>query len=138
LDTNEDGWPDRPWVVTLPVIDCPGNNTSNCAKVVGVVTLNILWITRNDKNQFNEVPRNMEVSMDTGTTSFSCDESIEGATCWNNFVTTFNLKDVLMGTSATYEDKTIYFLPDCNAHYPTGVTGGKNFGILAKIPVLVK
>lgn len=125
LDTNEDGWPDRPWVLTLPVIDCPGNNTSNCATVVGVVTLNILWITRNDKNQFNEVPRKMQVSMDTGTISFSCDESITGSTCWNNFVTTFNLRDVLMDTSATYEDKTIYFLPDCNAHYPTGVTGEK-------------
>ena len=33
---------------------------------------------------------------------------------------------------------TIYFLPSCDAHIPTGVSGGENFGILAKIPVLVE
>jgi hypothetical protein len=34
--------------------------------------------------------------------------------------------------------KCIYFLPDCNPHIPTGISGGENFGVLAKIPVLVK
>ena len=31
----------------------------------------------------------------------------------------------------------MYYLPDCTPHEPTGTTGGENFGILAKIPVLV-
>jgi hypothetical protein len=38
----------------------------------------------------------------------------------------------------TYQEKTIYFLPDCNPHVPAGVTGGDNFGIRAQIPVLVE
>lgn len=138
LDTDHNGWPDRPWTLTLPVIDCPGNNTSNCSQVVGVVTLNILWISNNDKNQYNEVPRNMQVTMDGNTTTFSCPQPTSGQQCWSNFVTAFKLRDVLNGTPATYENKTIYFLPDCNPHIPTGIGGGHNYGILAKIPVLVQ
>jgi hypothetical protein len=36
-----------------------------------------------------------------------------------------------------YRQKTIYFLPDCHAYTPKGRTGGENFGVLARIPVLV-
>jgi hypothetical protein len=32
----------------------------------------------------------------------------------------------------------MYFKPNCDPHIPMGGTGGENFGILAKIPVLVK
>jgi hypothetical protein len=42
------------------------------------------------------------------------------------------------GSQAPYDKKSIYFLPDCTPHELTGVSGGYNFGILAKIPVLVK
>ena len=28
-----DGLPNEPWSLTLPVVDCPGNNVSNCADV---------------------------------------------------------------------------------------------------------
>ena len=38
---------------------------------------------------------------------------------------------------APYQKKAIYFKPECEPHVPTGRTGGINFGILAKIPVLV-
>jgi len=38
---------------------------------------------------------------------------------------------------APYQKKAIYFKPECVAHDPAGRTGGVNFGILAKIPVLV-
>ena len=34
--------------------------------------------------------------------------------------------------------KTIFFLPTCDYQDPTGDTGGKNFGVLAKIPKLVQ
>jgi hypothetical protein len=37
-----------------------------------------------------------------------------------------------------YAKKSIYFKPSCAAHDPEGVSGGENFGILAKIPVLVQ
>jgi hypothetical protein len=56
---------------------------------------------------------------------------------WNDFVTHFNLEDV-GGAPATYQKKTIYFLPDCDVHVPAGGSGGENFGILARIPVLVQ
>ena len=50
----------------------------------------------------------------------------------------FDLADVLNNSPAFYEDKTIYFLPSCTPNIPAGRTGGENFGLLARIPVLVK
>lgn len=141
IDTDADGWPDQPWGLRLPVIECPGNNVSNCATVVGAVVLNVIWITRNDKNQMIEVPRKMMdwPDADDGViidANGRCASS--GLECWNSFVAHFNLQDVLNDSPAFYEDKTIYFLPDCTPHVPSGITGGENFGILAKIPVLVR
>ena len=130
MDTDEDGWPDKPWRLTFPVIECPGNNTSNCSTVVGAVELDIIWITQTDKNQFNEVPRKMD--------NWTCPSGSSGPDCWTGFVDQFELRDVLNNTPAFYEDKTIYFKPNCSPHIPAGRTGGENFGILAKIPVLVK
>ena len=63
-----------------------------------------------------------------------------GQQCWKEFVTDFNLQDMysqVFDPLALYADKTIYFTPDCTPHVPTGLSGGANFGILAKIPVLV-
>ena len=144
LDPNGDTWPEQPWSITLAVIDCGSDVTvGNCSTLVGAVELNVLWITRNDKNQMNEVPRKMadwppltgpgsELRGPTGLCAGT------GLQCWDSFVAHFHLQDVLNGSPAIYEDKTIYFLPDCTPHEPTGATGGENFGILAKIPVLVK
>ena len=42
-----------------------GNNLGPCSEVVGAVTVNVVWITRNDKNQMNEIPRLMR-SIDKG------------------------------------------------------------------------
>ena len=106
--------------------------------MTGVVTLNILWITRNDKNQYKEVPRYMEALVDGVMTRFECPLPATGQQCWTQFVNTFHLRDVLNEAPAIYEDKTIYFLPDCNKHEPKGTTAGPNFGVLARIPVLVK
>lgn len=134
LDTDGNGIPDMPWTLTLPVVDCPGNAVSNCSRLTGAVTVKIVWITETDKTNFAEVPRKMGdwtcSTMATGRTA--------GQQCWNEFVAYFHLKDILAGTDATYEDKTMYFLPDCAPHEPHGTTGGENYGILAKIPVLVK
>lgn len=146
LDLNpKDGWPEQPWTLKLPVIECPGNNVGPCSKVVGAVTVEVVWITRTDKNQMQEVPRKMgdwpeptgDVPIDAlGRCAGST--KAEAAACWASFVKHFALKDVLNGTDAFYENKTIYFKPSCEPNIPAGITGGKNFGILAKIPVLVK
>lgn len=140
LDTDGDTIPDRPWSMTLPVIDCPGNNVGPCSEVVGAVELNVVWITRNDRNQYREVPRKMynPNTERTWTCSTTATTKEAGRTCWNEFVQEFNLRDVLNQSPAFYEDKTIYFIPDCKPHVPAGTTGGQNFGILARIPVLVQ
>jgi Flp pilus assembly protein TadG len=129
LDSDGDGWPDRPWPMTLPVIDCPGNNTSNCATLRGAVEVNVVWITRTDRNQMLEVPRRMG--------NWTCQSGYTPQQCWDSFANHFNLRDVLNQAPATYENTTIYFVPDCTPHIPTGTTGGENYGILARIPVLV-
>jgi hypothetical protein len=46
-DTDGDCIPDKVWNMTLPVIDCPGNNVSNCAELVGVVNVNFVWLLGN-------------------------------------------------------------------------------------------
>jgi len=35
----------EPWTMTLPVVDCTGNNVGNCPTLVGAVTVNLLWMT---------------------------------------------------------------------------------------------
>ena len=146
LDLNHDGWPDQPWTITLPVIDCPDGSVGNCSDLVGAVEIKVVWMTRNDKNQMKEVPRLMgdwpalaDPPVPIGTIKDVpglCAGT--GQACWDSFVKHFALQDVLNGTPAFYEDKTMYFLPKCTGQEPTGFTGGENFGILAKIPVLVK
>lgn len=143
-DRNNDGIPDRPWAMALPVIDCPGGAVGNCSDLRGAVVVNVVWITRNDKNQMKEVPRLMgdwppvgdPLRDPAGGDYPKCVGT--GQQCWDSFVDYFNLKDILNNSDAFYEDKTIYFHPDCNFHDPMGVTGGENYGILAKIPVLVR
>jgi len=116
-------------------------NIGPCTTVVGAVEINVLWITQNGTDSdFSDVPTYM-YNPNTET-YWSCTGSNETArrACWNNFASTFNLRTVgdnLVDTN-TYLPASLYFLPDCVPHIPSGETGGKNFGILAKIPVLVK
>jgi hypothetical protein len=44
---NGDCIPDKIWNMTLPVIDCPGNNVSNCPLLIGVVNVNFAWLLGN-------------------------------------------------------------------------------------------
>ncbi len=118
-----------PWKLTLLVIDCPGNNVRPCESVAGAVTVNIVWITgEGDDPQYNEAPTQMEKWSN---------QDPDGRVRWNSFVNQFRLKN-LDNNPTPYEKKSIYFLPDCQTHIPTGRSNGQNFGILAKIPVLVK
>lgn len=129
LDSNGDGFPDKPWKMTLPVIDCDSNNVSPCSTVLGSVEVELLWITRTgDKTKFEKVPRAME--------GWTCTDP-DGQVCWQSFVNHFNLLDI-DGSPAIYNDKAIYYKPGCEPQVPTGRTGGTNFGVLAKYPVLVE
>jgi len=116
------------WTLTLPVVECPGNNITTCEPVVGVVTVEIVWVTGEGEDpSYSEAPLVME--------SWSSSNA-DGQQRWASFVSHFNLKNQ-DGTPAPYQKKAIYFKPDCAPHIPTGRTGGVNFGILAKIPVIV-
>jgi len=127
--------PTQPWPLTLPVIEIAESNLDRCARMVGAVTINIVWITGEDEDStYSDAPWEME-NPRTGTT-WSSNNPI-GQERWNSFRQDFNLQR-LDGSLAPYQKKAIYFLPDCNPHAPKGRTGGENFGIMAKIPVLAK
>ena len=123
------------WTLTLPVIACPGNNVETCASTAGAVTVNIVWITPWEEDpSYSYAPWQME-NPRTGTTWSS--NNPDGQVRWNSFVQNFNLQN-LDGSPVPYQRRGVYFLPDCNAHPPRGRTGGENFGIMAKIPVIAK
>ena len=128
----------EPWTLTLPVIDCgDANNVGTCEELVGAVVLNIVWITGAGEDPgYNNAPTQM------ADWSYPADpDNTNGAVRWDSFVDHFNLRNddgTPTGTEAPYAKKSIYFLPDCTLHEPKGGSGGENFGILAKIPVLVQ
>ena len=61
----------------------------------------------------------------------------EGQSCWNEFTSQLNLLNLDNTTAATYQKKTIYFKPVCDFADIVGGPGGENYGMLAKLPVLV-
>ena len=127
----------RPWNLTLPVVTCPGNNVGTCEELVGAVNVNIVWITEAGEDpSYSNVPYEM-AGIDGQTGAWSSNGEPDGQVRWSSFATHFNLQNV-DGSSAPYQKKSIYFLPDCTPHEPAGQTGGENFGVLAEIPVLVE
>ncbi|MBA7690692.1 hypothetical protein ES703_99223 [subsurface metagenome] len=118
------------WPLVLPVVDCGDqNNVGTCQRGVGAVEVNVVWITKAGEDpHYDDAPTQMD--------SWSNNDP-DGEVRWNDFVSDFNLQNV-DGSPAPYAKKSIYFLPDCTPHDPMGVSGGENFGILAKIPVLVE
>jgi len=122
----------KAWQLTLPVIDCDGNNVGTCEEARGAVTIDIVWICDKTDPHYKNAPTHMEC----GPLLWDNDNP-DGSARWNSFVSFFNLQDV-NGNPAPYDAPSIYFLPDCTPHIPAGVSGGENFGILAKIPVLVE
>jgi hypothetical protein len=135
----------KPWQLALPVIDCPGNNVGTCQDVVGAVVINILWITEAGEDPgYNNAPTQM-AGIENGPGPWpSDDEKVDmqdwdtnGEARWTSFAEHFHLRD-MVANPATYQKKTIYFLPDCTPHELKGNSGGENFGVLARIPVLVQ
>jgi len=137
----------EPWNMTLPVLECPsGVGPSN--KLVGAVNLNVVWIVDKANKIDDDAPQQMALPPeDSGGVSPGtwANTSTDGITRWNDFVSTLNITKP-DGSYALYNEtpslngwrqKTIYFLPDCSYHEPKGTTGGENYGVLARIPVLV-
>ena len=123
-----DGLPNEPWPLTLPVVDCPGNNVSNCPTLLGAVTVQVVYMSpEGGTPDWDDAPTEM-----AGWQNFDPDGQVR----WNDFVQHFSLKNV-DDLYADYAKKSIYFLPTCDPQEPAGLSGGENFGILAKIPVLV-
>lgn len=114
-----------PWELVLPVIDC---NRPTCAELVGAVIVRVVWITGLGTPKWEDVPTEMG---DWSSTT------ADGELRWAEFVEHFKLKDA-DGKPAPYQKKSIYFQPSCEKIAPRGKTGGENFGIMAKIPVLVQ
>jgi hypothetical protein len=145
-DRDGNGIPDLPFAMKLPVISCPGGAVGNCSELVGAVVVEMIWLTLNDKNQLNEVPRRMadwprDATEFRDPNGFNCIGTPQQ--CWGSFVQRFQIQDLMNGLPASdpmefYQNKTMYYKPDCTPHETTGVTGGENFGVLAKVPVLVR
>lgn len=140
-DGTPDGVPDTSWNLTLPVIECPGNNIGVCEEVVGAVNINLVWITGPgesscDFNSENLPPLELD-GWSCGLSDPSAATDAELQACWDSFVSHFNLQNADGGT-APCAKKSLYFQPDCTAHEPTGRSGGENFGILSEIPALVE
>jgi Flp pilus assembly protein TadG len=127
---------DQLWNLSLPVISCPSNNVNPCSELKGAVNLNIVWITG-----AGEDPSYLDVPTSHAGWVAPVGSELDGVQRWLSFSEYFNLENVDGvpddGIFAPYAKKSIYFLPDCTEHELKGVTGGQNFGVLAKIPVLV-
>lgn len=127
----------KAWNITLPVIACVDGQPQPCSELLGAVNVNVVWVNNNNDEQYKDVPTLMDVP---SYPTFTCERvattpqeiEAEGKICWDNFVEHFNLQDVV------YDQKTIYFLPDCSYHKPVGLLGGENYGIMAEFPKLVK
>ena len=148
LNNDSRGYPTEPWTLTLPVIDCPGNNPGPCSVLVGVVTLHVLWIKQSGNDpHWQDIPLQMrrpDLSLWTCShgTAIDAMTDTQRQECWGEFADTFNLHtadDTSVGDlTASDLQKTMFFRPDCEAHEPRGTTGGENYGVLARIPVLVR
>jgi len=155
VDRDSDNTPDMPWSVTLPVIDCPGNQPGSCggtnpAIVVGSVTVNVVWILEKENDIDADAPEKMADWPDLAEEAEIANEITNGKSPgearWDSFVKHFGLMlptgddtfDLATVANDGFKKKSIYFLPDCTYHKPGGLTGGANFGILADIPVLVE
>jgi hypothetical protein len=132
----------RPWEQILPVIDCH-SSIGTCESLVGAVKVYVLWIRDQGADpNFNNVPTEMLDPWKGGTWSCTGTTKSERRACWDSFVQRFDLQKSpgVLATDANggYLQKTLYFRPTCEDATPKGVTGGQNFNVLAKIPVLVK
>ena len=143
----EDGY----MYLTLPVIDCADDPTT-CAPLVGAVEVVIVHATQQPNYKdlpvtkapiYNSEDPQMVAGWNRETANSVCASEVDPDKCvWQKFVENYGLVGAKINTetndySAEYHAKSLYFLKSCKPHIPIGTSGGQNFGILAKIPVLV-
>jgi Flp pilus assembly protein TadG len=140
----------EPWEMYLPVVECSGNNITTCQTLTGMVKIKVIWMNDNvnvNNPRVEDMPQRMAADGPDGQEivweSSDAMDPTDPFSIWESFANTFNLHNV-MGTGdelgpdpAPFQQKAIYFLPSCEKQEQKGLTGGRNFGILAKIPVLV-
>ncbi|RDB43469.1 hypothetical protein DU490_08055 [Halomonas sp. DQ26W] len=135
------------WTLTLPVIDCEdGVAPSN--RLVGAVTVHIVWMVNHNQplSQIDQyAPYEMSLAPDSEDVEWPGDwpgeedvitSDSSGEERWDSFVDHLSLQNQ-NDDPADWRRQSIYFLPSCDYHEPKGQTGGENYGILARIPVLV-
>jgi hypothetical protein len=168
IDKNGDGIPDVSWEITVPRISCPGNNVGVCEEVTGAITINVLWILGNAEGWVEhvdgpDIPKNGQMVDTDGdgiadtymlTPNYIVPDHMNdwpepeelaaipdfytnAQARWASFLDHFGLKN-LDGTDAPFDQKSIYFHPVCEQRDLAGVSGGHNYGVLARIPVLVE
>ena len=130
----------KPWPITLPIIYCPDNSISNCAKVLGAVKVNVLWMNDNN-DQLADLGSNHSfypttMAAPSGYGSWTSPDPAHAIPSWNSFTSHFRLRNQT-GASAEYGNKAIYFLPECEISQGDGIAGGVFSNVLSKYPVLV-
>lgn len=144
----------RPWPLTLPVTDC---SKPNCSPLLGAVVVNVIWVIDKNSDLYKGMEptptRPVEMADPNGNlwkcTYADCGTAESpGQCCWDgtgapsgydSFTKHFKMMHPPgSSTPAPAQQKTIYFVPSCKMQEPVGGTGGQNFGVLAKYPVLVQ
>ena len=143
-DIDGDGIVDIPLVATLPVIDCPGNNISNCATLLTAVNVQIVWISEGGTGQLTAPTKMYKSAFPSGPgdehwTPPNDPSDVSGN--WDSFVSYFGLENS-DGADAPLQIKALYFKPECEvadiAGSGAGGPGGPFFGIFSKTSVLVE
>jgi hypothetical protein len=140
-----DGLSEVSWNLTLPVIECPGNNVGVCEEVVGAVNVNLLWVTGpgeascNFHKKYFDALNNVWVEANLPPLEMDGWQCLKGGSLIDpDSDTTTNADLQACWDSFQCAKKSLYFKPDCTPHEPTGRSGGENFGVLSQIPVLVE
>ena len=138
---GHDGLPDVPWKLHLPVVECgDSNNVGNCNRYLGVVEVEIVWMTESGADpHMNFTPLQMAAAGDkplwTAPNPVPTDDASRQAN-FDDFMEHFNLKNV-QNLEPTFGKKQMYFIPTCSSDIGAGGNGGYNFSVRAKYPALV-
>ena len=102
--------------------------------------MEVVWITGPGEDpEYTDAP----VSMTSGTTAAgnwgpaNYGAGATGADRWQSFIQHFGLLNS-DENPASYDKKTIYFVPSCKSKETIGGSGGGYYGKMAKYPKLVE
>jgi Flp pilus assembly protein TadG len=160
VTTPTDSIPDKPWSMTLPLIECGGSNPGPCNKVIGAINVEVVWITNQNDPHFNKIPTRYKYSEPDISVDYTCPATCtpaDGQTvcasqeteagrklCWANFLMANHIVDqdgnafTVDAAADGYLQKNIIFKPSCSAATPVGAPGGVFGGVPSRIPWLVK